>query len=85
MKEIGTEVGLTRERVRQIEIEALKKLWYDVQKEDHAMVERMQEGKASDVAAGGGMLSPHWEISVRRFQELALEAVTRHSRGSGNP
>ena len=67
------------------EIEALKKLWYDVHKEDHAMVERLQEGKASDVAAGGGMLSPHWETSVRRFQELALEAVSRHSREGGNP
>ena len=39
------------------------------------MCERMQQGKASHVAETGGVLSPHWEDSVRRFQELALAAV----------
>ena len=57
------------------EVEALKELWYKVHKEDHAMVERLQQGKASDVATTGGILSPYWENSVRRFQELALQAV----------
>lgn len=57
------------------EIKALSDLWYNVHKEDHAMVERLQIGKASDVAAAGGLLSPHWENSVRRFQEMALQAV----------
>jgi choline monooxygenase len=57
------------------EIERLKELWHKVHKEDHAMCERMQQGKASHVAETGGVLSPHWEDSVRRFQELALAAV----------
>ena len=55
------------------EIEALKSLWYDVHKEDHEMCERLQLGRASEIAEFGGLLSPHWEDSVRRFQELALK------------
>lgn len=54
-------------------IEALKSLWYAVHKEDHEMCERLQLGRASDIAEFGGLLSPHWENSVRRFQELALQ------------
>lgn len=57
------------------DIKKLKALWYEVHKEDHAMVERLQEAKASNIATQGGMLSPHWEDSVRRFQELALESA----------
>lgn len=59
----------------QREIEALRQLWHKVHKEDHAMCERLQVSKSSDVAATGGMLSPHWENSVRRFQELALASL----------
>ncbi len=55
--------------------QALKKLWWDVHKEDHEMCERLQQGRASAVAAEGGVLSPCWEISVRRFQELVFNAV----------
>ncbi len=55
------------------DIEALKSLWYDVHKEDHEMCERLQVGRSSEIAEFGGLLSPHWEDSVRRFQELALE------------
>ena len=55
---------------------ALRDLWYQVHKEDHAMCERLQQGRLSEVAANGGLLSPHWEDSVRRFQELVLDAVT---------
>ena len=58
------------------EVEALKSLWWDVHKEDHEMVERMQLGRASPVAATGGLLSPHWEDSVRAFQELIAESIT---------
>ena len=57
------------------EIQALKTLWYDVHKEDHEMCERLQLGRASEVAEMGGLLSPHWEDSVRRFQELALRST----------
>ena len=61
------------------EVEALKSLWWDVHKEDHEMVERMQLGRASPVAATGGLLSPHWEDSVRAFQELIAESITNKS------
>ncbi len=57
------------------EITNLKTLWYDVHKEDHEMCERLQLGRASTIAEQGGLLSPHWEDSVRRFQELALNAT----------
>ena len=56
-------------------VEQLKQLWHNVHKEDHAICERLQEGKSSDVAASGGVLSPIWENSVRRFQELSLNAI----------
>ena len=62
------------------EIEGLKSLWWDVHKEDHEMVERLQLGRASPVAEAGGVLSPHWEDSVRAFQELVANGV---SAGSG--
>ena len=52
--------------------EQLAKLWRDVHLEDHAICERLQQGRASDVAAGGGLLSPVWEDSVRSFQELVM-------------
>lgn len=57
-------------------IQQLTTLWYDVHKEDHEMCERLQQGRASDVAISGGSLSPHWETSVRRFQELVVEATS---------
>ena len=63
------------------EIEGLKSLWWDVHKEDHEMVERMQLGRASPVAETGGLLSPHWEDSVRAFQELIAESITSQKRG----
>lgn len=57
------------------EVENVRNLWYSVHKEDHAMCERLQAGRASQVASDGGFLSPVWEDSVRRFQELIIEAV----------
>lgn len=53
----------------------LAELWRDVHREDHAMVERLQAGRASEVAADGGVLSPVWENSVRGFQSLVLDAL----------
>lgn len=58
-----------------VEAEKLAKLWYGVHKEDHAMCERLQTGRASDVAMDGGVLSPVWENSVRLFQGLVLDAL----------
>ena len=57
------------------QIEALRELWRAVHKEDHAIVERMQQGRASPVMDDGGVLSPHWETSERRFQQMVVEAV----------
>jgi choline monooxygenase len=69
-------IYITDDRERsQDEIENLKELWHKVHKEDHAICERVQQGKASAAAADGGRLSPHWENSVRSFQKLALDAV----------
>ena len=64
------------------EIDGLKALWWDVHKEDHAICERLQLGRASPVAESGGVLSPHWEDSVRAFQELVVEAVTRSRKAT---
>jgi choline monooxygenase len=57
------------------EVEGLRRLWRDVHGEDHAMCVRLQKGRASQVAEAGGVLSPHWETSVRRFQELVLDSL----------
>lgn len=53
----------------------LRDLWWKVHREDHAMCERLQLGRESPVADDGGWLSPKWETSVRRFQELVYDAV----------
>jgi choline monooxygenase len=57
------------------QIQQLKELWHSVHLEDHEMCERMQQGRHSPLASDGGLLSPHWENSVRRFQELVADAV----------
>ena len=57
------------------EIDALRDLWWKVHEEDHAMCERLQLGRKSAVADGGGWLSPVWEISVRRFQEMVYDSI----------
>lgn len=57
------------------EAEALRTLWWAVHKEDHHVCERMQAGRRSDVASDGGLLSPHWEDSVRAFQDMVADAI----------
>ncbi len=47
------------------------------------MCERLQLGRASPVAESGGVLSPHWEDSVRAFQELVVEAATESYNTAG--
>lgn len=59
------------------EVEAIKALWTGVHKEDHWICERLQQGRRSPVADEGGVLSPHWETPVRRFQEMIVEACDR--------
>ena len=57
------------------EVAALERLWREVHAEDHAICERLQAGRRSPLAAAGGRLSPVWEVSVRRFQELVYEGI----------
>ena len=72
-------VYLLRDRdVSAQEIDGLKNLWWKVHKEDHAMCERLQLGRMSVVADEGGWLSPQWETSVRRFQELVYDAIANN-------
>lgn len=59
------------------EIDGLRALWWKVHREDHAMTERLQAGRASEVARDGGVLSPVWEDSVRAFQDMVLRDVAR--------
>jgi choline monooxygenase len=56
-------------------VAALVELWTQVHREDHAIVEGLQSTRAFPVLADGGLLSPYWETSVRRFQELVVEAI----------
>ena len=51
----------------------LARLWRQVHLEDHEICERLQQGRISGAAAGGGVLSPVWEDSVRSFQELVVD------------
>jgi choline monooxygenase len=62
-------------RYSESEIQELKELWYRVHREDHAMCERLQTGRHSQLSAQGGVLSPYWETSVRKFQELVADAI----------
>ena len=57
------------------EVQQLRNLWHSVHLEDHAMCMRMQQGRQSSLAADGGLLSPCWENSVRRFQEMIADAI----------
>jgi choline monooxygenase len=56
-------------------VDGLAELWRKVHEEDHEICERLQRGRASEVAGDGGVLSPHWEDSLQRFQELVRAAV----------
>ncbi|MEH6455104.1 MAG: aromatic ring-hydroxylating dioxygenase subunit alpha [Cocleimonas sp.] len=58
------------------EIDQLKTLWHSVHLEDHEMTERLQKGRHSKIAEQGGLLSPHWETSVRKFQELIAKSIS---------
>ena len=76
--------GLTRQRraiyslgagpVSAERTEHLAELWRNVHLEDHAICERLQQGRACD-AAGGGVLSPVWENAVRSFQERIVDSL----------
>lgn len=56
-------------------IRQLSELWHSVHLEDHAMCIRLQQGRHSPLSAQGGVLSSHWENSVRKFQERVADAI----------
>ena len=55
--------------------EQLARLWRDVHVEDQVICERLQQGRASEVADDGGVLSPVWEDAVRSFQALVVDRL----------
>ncbi|MEC9361415.1 MAG: SRPBCC family protein, partial [SAR324 cluster bacterium] len=57
--------------------EKIIKLWTDVHREDHEICERLQQGRYSEKSENGGLLSPHWESSVRKFQELVADSMRK--------
>ena len=59
------------------QIEKQKNLWWKVHKEDHEICQRLQEGRSSQVAISGGILSPHWENSVRAFQKIVIKYTNK--------
>ena len=67
--------GLGPEPASAERAERLARLWRDVHREDQEICERLQQGRTSDVAAAGGVLSPVWEDSVRSFQELVVSRL----------
>jgi len=64
------DAGYSEEKIQQ-----LADLWRSVHLEDHEMCTRLQQGRHSPLASLGGVLSPHWENSVRKFQELVANAI----------
>ena len=58
----------------------VKKIWWNVHKEDHEMCERLQEGRLSPASTQGGLLSPHWEKGVQAFQKLIIKSTMKRSR-----
>ena len=62
------------------QIEKQNNLWWAVHKEDHEICERLQEGRSSPVALKGGVLSPHWEDSVRAFQNIVIKSLNSNKK-----
>tara|TARA_B100000029_G_scaffold322777_1_gene315147 strand:+ start:69 stop:1142 length:1074 start_codon:yes stop_codon:yes gene_type:complete len=59
------------------EIDNQKNLWWKVHKEDHEICEKLQLGRSSPVSTKGGLLSPHWEKSVRAFHETMIKSMKK--------
>ena len=62
------------------ETDITKKIWWSVHKEDHAICERLQEGRASPASDAGGLLSPYWEKGVQKFQKLIIQETMKSSK-----
>ena len=44
------------------------------------MCDRLQEGRSSPASDHGGLLSPHWEKGVRKFQKLIIQATMKSKK-----
>ena len=44
------------------------------------MCERLQEGRSSPASNDGGLLSPHWERGVQKFQKLIIQATMKSKK-----
>ena len=62
------------------ETDITKKIWWSVHKEDHAICERLQEGRASPAYDAGGLLSPYWDKGDQKFQKLIIQATMKSSK-----
>ena len=62
------------------ESNTIKKIWWNVHKEDHKICERLQEGRSSPASDHGGLLSPYWEKGVQAFQKLIIDATMKSSK-----
>ena len=60
------------------EINNQKNLWWKVHKEDHDICEKLQLGRSSPVSKKGGLLSPHWEKSVRAFHQIMIKSMKKN-------
>ena len=67
-------------KLKKEEIEKQKNLWWKVHKEDHEICERLQQGRNSPISSKGGLLSPHWEKSVRAFHKNVIKSINKYSK-----
>lgn len=56
-------------------LEAWRTLNAKINREDIAMIEKIQEGMASPTMAEGAVISSHWEHCIQQFEKLVLDAM----------
>jgi hypothetical protein len=64
----------SRQQAGESDIEALITFWDEVNREDIAIVERVQDG-LSDPAYLGGRMCYRFEESVHRFQNIEIDCI----------
>ena len=64
----------SRARARESDVDALMTFWDEVNREDIAIVERVQDGIANPVYEGGRMCY-RFEESVHRFQNMEIDRI----------
>ena len=76
----ASETVLTFKDMSKEESDIIKKIWWNVHKEDHEICERLQEGRLSPASDQGGLLSPYWEKGVQTFQKLIIQATMKSAK-----